>query len=64
MVEVLVGKHKKKSGGGAKKIGRNKVFCKKYELEGRRAKNKRKRLSRHVRRQPNDLSAQRLFKML
>ncbi len=63
-MEIKITPHKKKSGGGAKKIGRNIAFCKKYELEGRKAKNKRKRLSRHVRRQPNDLRAQRVFKML
>jgi len=64
MVEVVVGKKRKKQGGGAKKYDRNKPFCKRYVLEGRKAKNKRKRLNRHVRKQPKDLSAQRVLKML
>ncbi len=63
-IEVKVGKKRKQQGGGAKKYDRNKPFCKKYALEGRRAKNKRKRLSRHVRKYPGDLSAQRVFKLL
>jgi len=46
--EVLLraGKQKKQKGGGAKKIGRNKVKCGKYRAEGRREKNKARKIKK------------------
>lgn len=38
-----------KSGGGCKKIGRNKDKCKKYKAEGTREKNKARRAAQIVR---------------
>lgn len=35
-------------GGGAKKIGRHKTHCAKYKAEGRREKNKAKKIKKHL----------------
>lgn len=35
-----------KSGGGARKIGRNAVKCKRYRTEHRREKNKKRRMDK------------------
>jgi hypothetical protein len=39
-----------KSGKKHRKYGRNKRFCDRYKLEGRREKNKAKKEARHVKR--------------
>ncbi len=46
----------KKSKAG-RKIGRNKVTCARYREQGRRVKNKIRRVARHVRGNPNDTAA-------
>jgi hypothetical protein len=45
--------------GGKKnrKHGNNKLFCEKYEREGRRLKNKIRRMIRHIKRFPDDFQA-------
>lgn len=48
---------KHRSGKKGRKIGRNKVKCDLYRKQGRRERNKLRRLRRHVRRQPNDWEA-------
>jgi len=48
-----VSNNKSRSGGGARKIGRNKVFCVRYANEGRRVRNKARRAARHARREVN-----------
>ena len=53
---MSIQQHKKK--GGAK-IGRNKVSCERYRAQGRRAKNKLRRVSSHLNRHPRDLAAKR-----
>ena len=40
-----------KSHGGSKKIGRNKIKCLRYRMEGRREKNKARRIAKEARRQ-------------
>lgn len=44
----------KQKGGGSKKIGRNKKWCEVYKTSGRRIKNKRKKLARHLKEHPDD----------
>lgn len=44
-------KQRKKKSGGAKKIGRNLKKCAKYRAEGRREKNKARRIAKEARRQ-------------
>lgn len=51
-----------KSGGGAKKIGRNKKWCEAYILRRQRDKNKERKLKRHLKRHPSDLLAARARK--
>ena len=48
-----------KARGGRKnrKYGRNKKFCERYTIENTRIRNKRVKLKRHLRRQPNDKQA-------
>lgn len=46
------------AGGKASKKGRNKKFCEVYRLEGRREKNKKKKLLRHIKKHPNDTVTQ------
>lgn len=51
MDQVVVKKANKKSrsGGGARKIGRDKVKCARYRTEGRREKNKARRIAKQKR---------------
>jgi hypothetical protein len=42
---------KRKKSGGSKKHGRNLVKCAKYRAEGRREKNKARRIAKEARRQ-------------
>jgi len=44
-----------------RKHGRNKVWCEVYRREGRREKNKCKRLRKHIVRHPNDNVARHLL---
>lgn len=46
--EVLVkaGKKGGRKGGGSKKIGRHKVHCARYRAEGRREKNKARKIKK------------------
>jgi hypothetical protein len=44
-----VGTKSSKQKGGNKKHGRNKVKCARYRKEGRREKNKARRIARHER---------------
>ena len=57
---------KKKSGGkrGSKKHGNNKAFCLRYRNEGRREKNKRAKLERHLKRFPEDTQIRHTLKNL
>ena len=41
-----------------KKQGRNTKYCDQYRKEGRRERNKRRKLMRHLKRFPNDRTAQ------
>lgn len=52
--------------GGKKnrKFGNNKSFCEKYEREGRRLKNKIRKILRHLKQFPEDLQAQNRLKAL
>jgi hypothetical protein len=46
---------KQKQGGkGSKKYGRNEAKCKAYKAEGRRDKNKARKLAKHRVENPND----------
>lgn len=45
-------------GGTGSKKGRNKAFCDRYRLEGRREKNKKNKLLRHIKKHPNDTVTQ------
>lgn len=51
--------------GGKKnrKFGRNEKFCQKYRLEGRREKNRTRRLKTRLRRNPDDIGAARALKL-
>jgi hypothetical protein len=42
---------------GGKKKGRNATYCNAYKLEQREAKNKLRRVRRHLRKHPGDVSA-------
>jgi hypothetical protein len=48
-----------KGGKKNRKHGRNKKWCERYRAENRRAKNKAKRLARHLKHHPNDRQAAR-----
>lgn len=48
---------KKKGGKKGRKIGRNAEKCKAYRAAGRREKNKKRRLAKHLRNHPQDLAA-------
>lgn len=49
----------RKGGKKNRKYGRNKKFCERYRLEGRREKNRKIRLARHLKRFPDDGVARR-----
>jgi len=49
---------KAKKGKKQRKVGRNANFCKLYRLSHKRERNKLKRLEKHLRRFPDDISAQ------
>jgi len=49
--------HKAKSGKKTRKYGRNKAKCAKYLAMGMRAKNKVRRIARHLKRQQGDRKA-------
>ncbi len=44
-------------GKGSKKIGRKVPWCKNYRLQGKREKNKAKKVAKHVKKYPNDVQA-------
>ena len=48
---------KQKSGGGARKRNRNRVWCKAYRARGQREKNKVVRLRKHIARHSTDRCA-------
>ncbi len=54
----MVGGVKAKGGKKGRKIGNKAEGCKRYQAEGRREKNKRRRLRRHMKKYPNDMTAQ------
>lgn len=45
------------SSNGTRKYGRNKVKCARYSSEGRYQTNKRRKLDRHIKKNPNDVIA-------
>ena len=47
----------RKKGKKNRKFGRNSNFCTRYRAEDRRAKNKVRRVKRHLKRFPNDKQA-------
>jgi hypothetical protein len=47
----------KKEGKKQRKYGRNKLWCTAYFNRGQRAKNKRKKLNKHIAKHPNDAIA-------
>jgi len=53
-----------KSGKKNRKHGNNKVFCARYEAEGRRLKNKRKKLLRHIKSHADDRQSLRALRTL
>ena len=48
-----------KGGHTNRKFGRNSAACLRYKTEGRREKNKARKLRKHTKRQPLDLQAKR-----
>ena len=42
---------------GGRKIGRNKVKCARYAVQGRKARNKARKAAKHRREHPGDLAA-------
>lgn len=44
-------------GKNNRKIGRNAAKCARYSAEGRREKNKARKILRHLKRHPNDMNA-------
>lgn len=55
---------KTKSGGGARKYGRNRKWCEAYRSRGQREVNKAAKLERHLKFQPNDRQAKRVLNAL
>ena len=55
MVETVARKRGKKN----RKYGNNIAFCTRYRNEGRRDRNKKRKLERHLKKFPNDIQAQR-----
>lgn len=55
----MAAKQHQQSKKGGRKIGRNRVECERYRKQGRREKNKLRKLARHVRDFPNDEAARR-----
>lgn len=56
-----MGKKTRRAHGGSRKIGRNKMKAGIYKNEGRREKNKARRIKKHLKRHVNDRqSAKRL----
>jgi len=55
---------KPKGGKKNRKHGRNKTGCERYRREGRREKNKARRLRRHLRHNPQDRTARFALKRL
>ena len=53
----MKGQQQGKSGGA--KIGRNRIPCERYRAQGRRERNKLRKLRKHVRGYPGDLAAKR-----
>ena len=53
-----------KQGKKNRKHGRNKAFCQQYRLEGRREKNKARKLAKHLKYQPTDQLAKAAFEAL
>ena len=47
-----------------KKIGRNKDWCRRYRDMGTREDNKMRRISKHLEKHPNDVTAQGAYRML
>lgn len=60
----MVGGVKAKGGKKGRKIGGKKEGCKRYEAEGRREKNKKRGLRRHMKKYPNDMTAQTALDLL
>ena len=54
----------KQKGGGSAKIGRNRIECERYRAQGRREKNKRRKLRKHIREYPGDLAAQKALEKI
>lgn len=45
------------SSNGTRKYGRNKVKCERYRASGRYETNKKRKLGRHIRKNPDDMIA-------
>ncbi len=56
--------NKSRSGGGARKIGRDKKHCQRYRLEGREAINRRRKVKKHLNSHPNDVQNAGVLKRL
>lgn len=54
-------KQHKRGSGGNKKHGRNKATCDMYKLQGRREKNKIKKLEKILKKQPNNLEVKKIL---
>lgn len=50
-------KKRRKEGRRCRKYGRNKKWCEAYRASGRQERNRRRRILRHLKRYPADLSA-------
>ena len=48
---------KSRSGGGARKVGRDKKKGERYKLQGKREKNKIKKILHHLKNHPDDYCA-------
>lgn len=53
---------KAKGGTKNRKYGGNKAFCERYRKEGRREKNKARRLRRHLKKFPKDKQAEKALR--
>lgn len=55
---------KKHSGGGSRKIGRNKIKCELYRTRHTRERNKVRKIFKHIKRHPNNLQAKKRLEQL
>ena len=60
----MLQKKKSTSGGGAQKIGKSKKKCERYKNQGKREKNKVRKVLRHLKNHPEDQCAHDAVKRL